>query len=80
MRGEALGVRAALAIAIGLGAVLGVEPSGAATPTREDAAAMIRQSESVLAPVYGPLAEQIVSDYGLSERHGTGIDLGSGPG
>jgi hypothetical protein len=34
----------------------------------------------VLAPVYAPLAEQIVNDFALREKRGTGIDLGSGPG
>ncbi len=34
----------------------------------------------VLAPVYAPLAEQIVNDFDLREKQGTGIDLGSGPG
>jgi SAM-dependent methyltransferase len=34
----------------------------------------------MLAPVYAPLAEQIVSDFELREKRGTGIDLGSGPG
>ena len=33
-----------------------------------------------LAPVYAPLAEQIVNDFELREKRGTGIDLGSGPG
>lgn len=35
---------------------------------------------STLKPVYGPLAEQIVSEFGLADRTGIGIDLGSGPG
>jgi len=34
----------------------------------------------VLAPVYPPLAEQIVNDFDLREKRGVGIDLGSGPG
>jgi len=34
----------------------------------------------MLAPVYGPLAEQIAGDFDLREKRGTGIDLGSGPG
>ena len=34
----------------------------------------------ILAPVYSPLAEQIVDDFELREKRGTGIDLGSGPG
>ncbi len=37
-------------------------------------------TSSVLSPVYGPLAEQIVSDFELMNRKGVGIDLGSGPG
>jgi len=40
----------------------------------------IRVSNTVLEPVYGPLAEQIVNDYSLAEMKGIGIDLGSGPG
>jgi len=35
---------------------------------------------TVHAPLYEPLAEQIVSDYNLSDKTGTGIDLGGGPG
>jgi len=35
---------------------------------------------SVLEPVYGPLAEQIVADFQLTDKKGIGIDLGSGPG
>ncbi|MCL5742826.1 MAG: methyltransferase domain-containing protein [Acidobacteria bacterium] len=34
----------------------------------------------VLAPVYPPLAEQIVKEFDLKEKRGTGIDIGSGPG
>ncbi|MCD6304524.1 MAG: class I SAM-dependent methyltransferase [Planctomycetes bacterium] len=44
------------------------------------AAAVIRASRTTLAPVYGPLAEQIVRDYKLAGRDGIGIDVGSGPG
>jgi SAM-dependent methyltransferase len=35
---------------------------------------------STLKPVYGPLAEQIVTEFGLADKTGIGIDLGSGPG
>lgn len=38
------------------------------------------QPPSVLAPVYGPLAEKIVCKFGLSTKEGIGIDLGSGAG
>jgi ubiquinone/menaquinone biosynthesis C-methylase UbiE len=41
---------------------------------------MIRASRGRLAPVYSPLAEQIVTDFDLSTKEGVGIDLGSGPG
>jgi ubiquinone/menaquinone biosynthesis C-methylase UbiE len=41
---------------------------------------MIRASRGTLAPVYAPLAEQIVEELGLSEKRGIGIDVGSGPG
>jgi len=44
------------------------------------AVGMIKTSRKGLAPVYAPLAEQIVSDFDLSEKEGIGIDLGSGPG
>lgn len=46
----------------------------------QNALGMIRTSRKVLAPVYAPLAEQIVSDFDLSKKDGIGIDLGSGPG
>jgi len=41
---------------------------------------MVRAGRGVLAPVYAPLAEQIVSDFDLSTKEGIGIDVGSGPG
>jgi hypothetical protein len=37
-------------------------------------------ASSILEPVYGPLSEQIVGDFQLADRKGTGIDLGSDPG
>jgi SAM-dependent methyltransferase len=45
-----------------------------------DALRMIRASRGTLAPVYAPLAEQIVVDFSLENKEGVGIDLGSGPG
>ena len=45
-----------------------------------DARGIVGASRGVLSPVYAPLAEQIVSDFDLSEKKGIGIDLGSGPG
>ena len=41
---------------------------------------MIRAAEGTLAPVYAPLAEQLVEDLDLAGKQGVGIDLGSGPG
>jgi len=48
--------------------------------TRQGADGMIKASRGTLAPVYGPLAEQIVSKFNLEKKTGIGIDLGSGPG
>jgi len=48
--------------------------------TEQNALGMIRTSRKSLAPVYAPLAEQIVSGFDLGEKEGIGIDLGSGPG
>jgi SAM-dependent methyltransferase len=49
-------------------------------PTREEALRMIQASETRLAPVYGPLAQQLVANLSLDGKTGIGIDLGSGPG
>ena len=48
--------------------------------TEADALGMIRSSRGTLAPVYAPLAEQIVTDFNLRDKNGIGIDIGSGPG
>jgi len=48
--------------------------------TEQKALGMIRASRGALAPVYAPLAEQIVADFELGQKTGIGIDLGSGPG
>ena len=48
--------------------------------TRQNALGMIKASRGALAPVYAPLAEQIVADFNLDKKTGIGIDLGSGPG
>jgi prepilin-type processing-associated H-X9-DG protein len=46
----------------------------------QHAGGIMAASRSTLAPVYAPLAEQLVSDFDLREKEGIGIDLGSGPG
>ena len=46
----------------------------------QDARRMIRASETVLAPVYAPLAEHLVQKFDLAQKEGVGIDVGSGPG
>ena len=48
--------------------------------SKDKALSLIKASQTTLAPVYGPLAEQIVEDFKLAEKTGIGIDLGSGPG
>ncbi len=47
---------------------------------RKEAKSTIKTSREVLSPIYGPLAEEIVRDFGLADKEGIGIDLGSGPG
>lgn len=48
--------------------------------TAEDAQRMAAVAQGVLAPVYAPLAEQIVRDFDLADKPGIGIDVGSGHG
>ncbi|MDO8943348.1 MAG: methyltransferase domain-containing protein, partial [Desulfobacterales bacterium] len=48
--------------------------------TAEAARKMIETAQQRLAPVYAPLAEQIVNDFKLADKEGIGIDVGSGPG
>jgi SAM-dependent methyltransferase len=48
--------------------------------TEQAALRMIKASRGALAPVYAPVAEQIVTDFNLKEKEGIGIDIGSGPG
>jgi len=47
---------------------------------KADAERMIRAAAGTLAPVYAPLAEEIVERLDLADVQGLGIDLGSGPG
>ena len=47
---------------------------------KEDAASFNTTAKTVLAPVYPYLAEQIAERFGLADKHGTGIDIGGGPG
>ena len=55
------------------------EPSNLSFAKQHEAAIrMIRASEGRLAPVYAPLADQIVNEYRLARCSGVGIDLGSG--
>ena len=82
----------ALVLALSSCAALGGRTSGKAEKSapgkrkrahwekEESARRMIRASEGALAPVYGPLAEQIAGDFNLAEAEGIGIDVGSGPG
>ena len=47
---------------------------------KASATQMTATASGVLAPVYAPLAEQIVRDYQLADREGLGLDIGGGPG
>lgn len=68
----------ALALAALLAAGCGAAPKGGADT--QAAGRMVAASRGALAPVYAPLAEQIVRDFHLAEADGVGIDVGSGPG
>jgi len=48
--------------------------------SREYADDFARISAGVFKPLYGPLAEYIVSRYGLAEKEGVGLDIGGGAG
>lgn len=48
--------------------------------SREDAQKFHKTADTVLKPVYAPLAEHIVSEFDLAGKKGIGVDVGSGPG
>ncbi|MEA3421567.1 MAG: class I SAM-dependent methyltransferase [Acidobacteriota bacterium] len=48
--------------------------------SREEALKFWHVATTILMPVYGPLADQIVSEFQLADKKGIGIDIGSGPG
>ena len=56
------------------------KPAGQSKPAQADAERMIRAAEGALAPVYAPLAKEIVEKLRLADKEGVGIDVGSGPG
>jgi len=55
-------------------------PANAQGKLGKSASGIVRASRGTLAPVYAPLAEQIVRDFHLADKQGVGIDVGSGPG
>lgn len=72
-----------LALAVCGGCSSGTRAAAASSTkqyTERDALNMIKASQGTLAPVYAPLAEQIVADFDLADKGGVGIDVGSGPG
>ncbi len=48
--------------------------------TQAQAEGMRQSATGKLAPVYAPLADQIVSDFDLANHRGIGVDVGGGPG
>jgi SAM-dependent methyltransferase len=71
----------ALWLGFGVGVSNSAEkPAGQKELTQADAERMIAAAEGALAPVYAPLAEELVEKLKLADRQGVGIDLGSGPG
>ena len=83
MRRTLLAVTLLAAAAAGCGSQaprgIAAPPASAGTPAQA-AARHGGASLGLLAPVYAPLAEQIVEDFRLAAVEGVGIDLGSGPG
>jgi len=67
-----------IGVVVGVVSVVGGQTTD--PPRRADAERMIRAAEGSLAPVYAPLAEEIVEKLNLADKEGVGIDLGSGPG
>lgn len=70
-------------LVLAAGMVLGVSMADASQdsgPTQRSAERMVRTADTVLEPVYAPLAEFIVATYELAERTGVGIDVGGGSG
>jgi SAM-dependent methyltransferase len=59
---------------------IGLRSPDDARYTAAAAQRMIRTSQTTLAPVYAPLAEQIAGDFDLEDKTGIGIDVGGGPG
>ena len=73
----------AIPVVCGFGPAAGGPPPATQAASSEQARSaqrMICASEADLAPVYAPLAAQIARDFGLADREGIGIDVGSGPG
>lgn len=73
-------------LACGCGASQSPRTKTAAAPANtqgdpgKGAPGIVRASQGTLAPVYAPLAEQIVRDFHLAVKEGVGIDVGGGPG
>jgi SAM-dependent methyltransferase len=70
-----------LGLALGLNDALAKGPGKKPSePTQAAAERMIGAAQGSLAPVYAPLAQEIVERLDLRGVEGVGIDLGSGPG
>ncbi|MCE5251329.1 methyltransferase domain-containing protein [bacterium] len=54
--------------------------TGSEKAQKEQAERYTRTATTVFAPLYGPLAEHIVSRFNLADFSGTGVDIGGGPG
>ena len=60
--------------------VVGPSPASGDPSSPVDGGNLLHIASTILAPVYGPLAEQIVSEFDLAEMEGIGIDVGGGYG
>ena len=73
-------IPAAAVVCLALACLAAGDPSDKRSGPRQKAERMAQVSRTTLAPVYAPLARQIVEDFDLAEAKGIGIDVGAGPG
>jgi len=75
-----LTIPAGALLCVALAGLAADDPSGKQADAHRRAERMVQASRTLLAPVYAPLARQIVKDFDLAETKGVGIDVGGGPG
>ncbi len=75
-----LTIPAGILLCLALAGIAANDTTAKQADARQRAERMVQASRTMLAPVYAPLARQIVKDFDLAETKGIGIDIGGGPG